>query len=75
MMDDDGVCEAFNVELVQVATSAPMVQTTAKALILDAKIIKLVAQFVATQVKKKANEMVSSTEIIVIPSLPPSSGY
>lgn len=53
------------------ATSAAMDQAITKALIPYEKIMRPVAQFVATQVKKEVSEVAPSSVIIARPSPPP----
>lgn len=74
MMDDDGVREAIEVAIFQVVARVPMVQAIAKALNIDEKIMKQVAQFLTTQVKKEGIAVALVSMETAPSSLPPTLG-
>lgn len=70
ILNDEGVRDAFETAVIQLATSGPMVLATAKVPVNEEKIAALTVRFVASQARKEVREA-GQQSVIFIPPPPP----
>lgn len=68
MIDDERVCEAFVTAIIQMSTSAPIVQAITKNLILYEKIMMPVEKFSVTLVNEEVSKVAPLSVVIALPS-------
>lgn len=72
MLETKGVSETFEVMIIRVMTSAPIVQATAKAIIKEEQILETAANLVAVHAKRDVSKAMQQSTTTAAPSwIPP----